>query len=117
MGRARTPETRKKISDSLKGRYRGEDSPNWKGGRFRTTDGYIRILRPGHLSANGRGYVMEHRLVMEEHLGRDLEPSEIVHHINGIRDDNRIENLILVTRDNHRGKVVCPRCQHTFAIL
>jgi hypothetical protein len=73
----------------------GKDNPCWRGGKYINSDGYIYIYSPSHpYKINGR-YVMEHRLVMEKHLGRTLLPTEIVHHINEIRNDNRIENLML----------------------
>lgn len=86
-------ETRQKMSLS----HRGKRHARWKGGRKRG-QGYVRILNPDHPNADCDGYVAEHRLVMEKHLGRYLESWEIIHHINGIRDDNRTENLQLFPR-------------------
>lgn len=64
--------------------------------------GYVKIFRPDHPNANKAGYVLEHRHVMSEHLGRPLRGAETVHHINGDKTDNRIENLEL--RDGPHGK-------------
>lgn len=72
----------------------GSGGPNWKGGKKINTKGYICIYKPEHPFSNEK-YVVEHRLVMEEFLGRYLKPEETVHHINGIVSDNRIENLML----------------------
>lgn len=64
-----------------------------QGHSFQNEHGYIHIYKPGRPNAPKTGYVLEHRFVMEEHLGRFLTPSENVHHKNGQRDDNRLENL------------------------
>ncbi len=75
----------------------GEDSPGWKGGITYHKKGYLMRLVPG------RKYVFEHILVMEESLGRRLLKGENVHHRNGIKDDNRLENLELWTRPQPAG--------------
>lgn len=80
---------------------KGKRHPNWKGGRT-MNNGYVCVYCPGHPYAFG-GHVFEHRLVMEDSLGRILLPTEEVHHINSIKTDNRIENLMRFdSKSNHR---------------
>jgi hypothetical protein len=79
---------------------KGSEHPNWKGGRVIDKNGYVHIYKPNHPHAVGL-YVSEHRLIMENKLGRILSPSEIVHHINGIKNDNREDNLELTNTSKH----------------
>ncbi len=109
-------ETKKKISLANKGKLAGEknpnygkdftgsNNPNWHGGINKHSDGYIGISNTEHPNKTVLGYIPEHRLVMEEHLGRYLKPQEVVHHINGIKDDNRIENLMLFPNRNEHSR-------------
>lgn len=82
-------------------RKRGAASHKWKGGLHINSSGYIAVYAPEHPRANLRGYVHEHRLVMEQFLGRPLTRTEYVHHINEDRTDNRIENLVVLSRGEH----------------
>jgi len=66
--------------------------------------GYVLRLVENHPFADKRGYVREHRLIMEKHLGRFLLSTEFIHHINQIRNDNRLENLILQGQNIHAKK-------------
>ncbi len=79
----------------------GENHHRWKGGRVKNNNGYVSVLMRNHPFADKRGYILEHRLVMAKHLGRNLQVWEVIHHKNGIKDDNRIENLELSTKNNH----------------
>jgi hypothetical protein len=83
----------------------GPNNPNWKGGTFIHKRGYVmrKVTNDHHRSGSNNGYVMEHILVMEDFLGRSLLAHETVHHINGVRDDNRIENLELWTKPQPTG--------------
>lgn len=94
----------------------GTKHPNWRGGRHKDHSGYIILKMRGHPMADKNGWVREHRLIMANELHRTLMPGEIVHHRNGIKDDNRIENLQMVTHAKPHGLVMCPRCLATFLV-
>jgi len=80
---------------------KGSDHPNWKGG-VTSDQGRVSVSRPGHQRARHKGlYVRRAVLVLEEKLGRSLEPEEVAHHINGITDDDRPENLQVMTNSEH----------------
>lgn len=96
LGKTHSQETKNKIRKSTS----GKNASNWKGGRF-LCNGYIAVHSPNHPNKNISGYMMEHRLVMEKHIGRYLEKNEIVHHKNGVRTDNRLENLVLMQKSKH----------------
>ena len=66
--------------------------------------GYIHLRMPDYPSAQKNGTILEHRYVMEQFLGRQLASGEVVHHLNGVRHDNRIQNLAIVGKHSHPGK-------------
>lgn len=86
----------------------GKDCIGWKGGRNISSKGYVKIYvdtkDPYHIMADRDHYISEHRLVMAKHLNRPLASDEWVHHLNGIKTDNRIRNLALVNHTNHPTK-------------
>lgn len=90
----KTPEYRAK--QAAKKMPSGPDNSNWKGGRYINSAGYVYISLKGKRK-------FEHRHVMEQRLGRVLKSHETVHHINGVRNDNRIENLELWTTRHGAG--------------
>jgi uncharacterized protein (DUF1330 family) len=91
----RTEVYRKAVSDAMIGKNIGELNNNWKGGKYTGCNGYVFTRSLGHPNADANDYVYEHRLVMEEFLGRYLTREEVAHHIDGDKSNNVIENLRL----------------------
>jgi len=87
-----------------KGQHKGSKNQNWKNGK-RIQQGYIYILQPAHPRATKAGYIKRSHLIMEKKIGRFIKPLEIVHHINGIKDDDRLENLQLFSNRNKHNKI------------
>jgi transposase len=89
---------------------KGERNSAWVNGRV-VRKGYVYVHCPQHPFATKSGYVLEHRLVMENVLGRHLKRKEVVHHINGNRQDNRRENLKLFSSNGaHLAEELAGRC-------
>lgn len=83
---------------------KGNLNASWKDGKRISNYGYV-LIYVG--KENGRGsddYALEHRVLMERHIGRKLLRQEIVHHKNGIKTDNRIENLEIMSLSEHTSK-------------
>ena len=91
-------------------RYKcGSEHASWKGGRCKDVHGYIKVYCPEHPYAY-KNYVLEHRLMVERRLGRYLYPWELVHHINGVKDDNWDENLqVLPSQSEHLPSIATQR--------
>lgn len=79
-----------------------DNKPIKKKKRVSHGDGYIKLYMPWHYRANQDGYVLEHIALAEQKLNRRLLPDEVVHHINGIKNDNSLDNLVVLTKEEHR---------------
>lgn len=88
-------------NDSNKASNSGKNNHKWNGGITTHPDGYTLVKNREHPHSDPRGYVYEHRLVMEEFLGRFLTSEEYVHHLNEDKTDNRIENLTILSPAEH----------------
>lgn len=113
FGKTHTQASRDKIARTRKIRGSGQKGPNhsqWRGGRMISGAGYVSVMidmLPLDQQVMARrmrpmeSYILEHRLVMAMELRRPLLRSEVVHHKNGVKDDNRPENLAMVDWTNH----------------
>ena len=93
-----------------------ENNGNWNGGKT-VFNGYVFLLNPDHPNAIHTGYVREHRLVGEKVLGKILPRNAQIHHVNGKKDDNRNENLVICENSEyhkflHKRKRSFEACGH-----
>ncbi len=101
-GKPHSQEVRDKISSNRKGKAVGAKNPRWSGGIKIHAHGYRLIASPEHPFKDKQGYVREHRLVMEKHIGRYLESTEDVHHLDGDKTNNNVSNLeLFASRSEH----------------
>ena len=94
-----------------RGQKFGDQHKGWKGGRTIDKSGYVLVYCPDHPNRNTSGYIREHRLVMERKLGRLLERHEVVHHIDGVKDNNDPSNLGLFhSNGKHLAETLAGKC-------
>ena len=81
---------------------KGDKSIAWHGGISVRPDGYVKLYNPNYPRADSNGYVLEHIYIWEQVNNRQLPDSWVIHHLNGIKNDNRPENLLALPEKKHR---------------
>ena len=99
LGYKMTDEEKARLASYHKGKYKRKTE--FGGHKKKRQDGYVAIYAPWHPYCSKEGYVMEHILIMENAVGHFITRKDVVHHKNGIKDDNRIENLQIMTFSEH----------------
>ncbi len=96
-------EFRKPIEETrcLSCSMKGERGNNWKGGKRRCSQGYVYIYKPVHPRSDAKGRIKRCYLVWEAANGRYIQPGEVVHHIDGVKDNDIIDNLQVMTHGDH----------------
>ncbi len=107
----------RKMHVQLRGKARGNLHPHWKGGRKKDGAGYIRVYAPDHPRAYGKAYVFEHILVWENTHKQYVPEGYLIHHLNGIKDDNRPENLLALPRNGHSPTMLLKEVQRKLVKL
>ncbi|KKK70663.1 hypothetical protein LCGC14_2921720 [marine sediment metagenome] len=98
----------------------GQHAHSWRGGRIRSNQyGYISLFDRSHHRANKNGYVMEHIVVWERANNKELPAGWVIHHLNGVKDDNRPTNLVALSSQKHFGVLAAKakRIQELEALL
>lgn len=93
-----------KFKSGIKHPYfgkRGKEHNRWKGGKTIDVHNYVKLYKPDFYGASKNGYVFEHRYKIIKKLKRNLRKNEIIHHIDGNRQNNKLSNLLVLTKSKH----------------
>lgn len=102
-GSLRSEDTKRKMRKSAMGKRLREKCGMWKGGVLKSHGRYF-VLSPDHPNAQSNGYILRYRLIMSKTIGRPLTKSEVVHHIDGNKENDHPDNLMLFPSEGAHSK-------------
>lgn len=115
VGRPKTQEFKDRVSMTLRAKLpNGQFHHAWRGGLWKHHSGYVYVYRSDHPHHDKDKYIKRSHAIMESVLGRILNPGEVVHHLNEVKDDDRPENLMLFSCDGEHQKFHIQNGTHAF---